>query len=481
MMKYLYPVLLSCLLLGSCGKGFFDQYPGDVLSGANFYTQPGDFEQGLNGAYANLRSNYRWWYIFGDMTTDDVYNWKRNNSSTNIQFNESNISADNSLLNDLWNTSYATIARCNIVAGRIGNITMDETLKKRYVGEAKFLRALIYFNLVRVFGDVPLVLTEVMQAQESFGFGREASTKVYDQIAQDLQEAADALPATYDKNSDIGRATSIAARSLLGKVYLTRKQFTEAATVLQEVINSGIPALLPAYTDIFLPDNPNNKEVIFAVQYARGFDPQQGSPFGNDVAPNEPVDKVVVAAGNGQGTFLITDDLAHIFTGADTRKSAIDSATGTRKYYFTKKYFDPAITKANDSGNDWIVLRYADVLLMAAEAYNEANQAQQALDYLNQVRHRAGLNNAETTDKMALRVEIATERRMELNCEGHRWFDLARTGQVKTVMNAFFEKYKTDDDQAGKNSSIQDNELIFPIPGFQVNLNPDKIKQNPGY
>ncbi len=481
-MKYLlYPVLLSCLLLGSCGKGFFDQYPGDVLSGANFYTQPGDFEQGLNAAYSNLRNNYRWWYVFGDMTSDDVYNWKRNNSSTIIQFNESNVSADNSLLNDLWNNAYATIARSNIIIGRIQNITMDATLKQRYTGEAKFLRALIYFNLVRVFGDVPLVLTEVTQAQQSFDFAREAGDKVYAQIIQDLKDAAAALPDTYTKNNDIGRATSIAARSLLGKVYLTRKQYPEASAVLQEVIGSGIPALLPVYSDIFLPDNANNKEIIFAVQYARGFDPQQGSPFGNDVAPNEPVNKPVVTAGNGQGTFLATDDLVQTFTSADTRKQAIDSATGTRKYYYTKKYFDPAMTKANDAGNDWIVLRYADVLLMAAEAYNEQGQITPALTYMNQVRHRAALNASTTTDKVTLRAEIVVERRLELNCEGHRWFDLVRTGQVKTVMNAFFEKYKTDDDQAGKSSTIQDNELIFPIPGFQVNLNPDKIKQNPGY
>ncbi|WP_188315884.1 RagB/SusD family nutrient uptake outer membrane protein [Chitinophaga agrisoli] len=481
-MKYLlYPVLFSCLLLGSCGKGFFDQYPGDVLSNANFYTQSGDFEQGLNAAYANLRNNYRWWYVFGDMTSDDVYNWKRNNSSTIIQFNESNISSDNSLLNDLWNSSYATIARCNIVAGRIGNITMDETLKQRYTGEAKFLRALIYFNLVRVFGDVPLVLTEVTAAQQSFGFAREASDKVYAQIVQDLKDAAATLPDVYTKNNDIGRATSIAAKSLLGKVYLTRKQYPEAAAILQEVIGSGIPALLPTYTDVFSPDNPNNKEIIFAVQYGRGFDPQQGSPFGNDVAPNEPVNKIVVAAGNGQGTFLVTDDLAQAFTTADTRKQAIDSATGTRKYYFTNKYFDPAITKANDAANDWIVLRYADVLLMAAEAYNEQGQVTPALTYMNEVRHRAALTASATTDKGTLRTEIAQERRLELNCEGHRWFDLVRTGQAKTVMNAFFEKYKADDDQAGKSSTIQDNELIFPIPGFQVNLNPEKIKQNPGY
>lgn len=480
-MKYLFHLLLLCMMLSSCGKSFFEQYPGDVLSGGNFYTQPGDFEQGLNAAYANLGSDYRWWYVFGDMTSDDVYNWKRNNSSTIIQFNESNISADNSLLNGLWNSTYATIARCNIVIGRIGNISMDETLKERYTGEAKFLRALTYFNLVRVFGDVPLVLTEVTQAQESFGFAREASDKVYAQIIQDLKDAAAALPAAYTTNKDIGRATSIAARSLLGKVYLTRKQYPAAAGVLQEVISSGIPDLLPAYTDVFLPDNPNNREIIFAVQYARGFDPQQGSPFGNDVAPNEPVNKVVVAAGNGQGTFLVTDDLAHAFTATDARRKAIDSATGTRKYYYTNKYFDPAITKANDAGNDWIVLRYADVLLMAAEAYNEQGLTDKALPYLNEVRHRATLSASTTTDKIALRPEIALERRLELNCEGHRWFDLVRTGQAKPVMNAFFEKYKADDDQAGKNSTIQDNELIFPIPGFQVNLNPDKIKQNPGY
>jgi hypothetical protein len=236
---------------------------------------------------------------------------------------------------------------------------------------------------------------------------------------------------------------------------------------------------------VFNPDRPNNPEVIFAVQFARGLNPAQGSFFGNDVAPNEPVGRQILAPGTGTGNgfFHLTRDLMSAFEQGDTRKEAIDSAqSSTRKYYFTTKYFDPKIARANDHANDWIVLRYADVLLMLAEAQNELGNASAALPFVNSVRRRAGLSGLpETITQPELRLAIEKERQVEFFAEGHRWFDLVRTGRAITVMNRHFEVYKDDNFETGTNSMISDYELLFPLPFSEVQLNPDKLAQNPGY
>jgi tetratricopeptide (TPR) repeat protein len=473
--------VITLLTLGSCRDSFFDEYPQDQFTEAGFYKRASDFEQALNAGYRSLQSSYSNFYSFGDIASDDSYNWKKNNNSQLIQFNESTVTSNNGIISGQWSSHFATIARANIVLSRIGGVSMEETLKKRYEGEARFLRALMYFNLVRIFGDVPLITKEITDAQESFAYGRDPADKVYELIISDLTTAAQYLPDAYTQNIDIGRATSLAAKSLLGKVYLTQKRYPEAVTKLKEVIASGKAGLMPNYNDFYNPDLPNNKEIIFAVQYARNFDPTIGSPFGNIVAPNEPVDRPIVTVGNGAGQFFLTTDLLNSFELGDLRKTAIDSAVGQRKYYFTKKYFDPKMAKANDAANDWPILRYADVLLMTAEALNESGNPTEALLYLNPVRKRAGLGELSGLPQGPLRLVLERERRVELNSEGQRWFDLVRTGRAKDVMNAFFVKYKSDDDQAGQNSSLQDNELIFPVPKFQVDLNPDRIKQNPGY
>jgi len=486
-MKYMRIAFTAILLiLSSCSKDFFDKYPTDEPAEDTFYTDEESIKQVLNDAYFSLREAYRLYFAFGDLASDDVYNSKFNNSTNHITINESNVVADNGIVNDMWNNAYATISRTNLVLDHIEDIAMTDEHKSQYMNEAKFLRALMYFNLVRIYGDVPLVLKDMKVPEEAFTYGRESAEAVYEQIISDLRDAEN-LPESYTNNQDIGRATKWAAKSLLAKVYLTLKRYTDADGKLKEVLQSptlgGVNSfhLLPAYEDVFDADNPNNGEIIFAVQYARGFDPSQGNPFVENAFANEDIGTGILK--RGTGTFLMTEDLYAQFDAGDRRQVMIKQLQGSRRnYIFTLKYFDKGMASKVDAGNDWIVLRYADVDLMYAEVQNELGNAAEAFKYLKAVRDRAGLaadaslaNNPQT-----IRLAIEEERRMELFCEGHRWFDLLRTDRLQEVMNTHFNS-NLSNDEIGSNNNIADYELLFPIPRYQVNLNPEKIKQNPGY
>lgn len=473
-------------IAASCSKDYFDRYPTDRPAENSFYTDEVSIKQVLNDAYYSLRASYRYYFAFGDLAADGVYNSKFNNSSAHITINESNVVADNMIISATWDSAYATISRTNLVLENIENITISDELKAQYVNEAKFLRGLMYFNLVRIYGDVPLVLKDIKTPEEALSYSREPVAKVYEQIIADLT-AAEQLPAAYTVNQDIGRATRWAAKGILAKVYLTLKRYNEANTKLLEVIASPVGAgannyhLLGNYADVFDATKPNNAEVIFAVQYATGFDPVQGNPFVQDAFANEDIGTGILK--RGTGTFLMTEELSGLFADNDTRKQTTNRLDGSRRsYVFTTKYYDEEMSSRLDAGNDWIVLRYADIDLMYAEVQNELGTPSNAYPYLSAVRERAGLttSNQLENDQVAMRAAIDQERRVELACEGHRWFDLLRTGKVREVMNAHFNSGLSDD-EIGNGNSVEEYELLFPVPRYQVNLNPGKIKQNPGY
>lgn len=484
-MKFIVSLAVIILMM-SCKKSYFDKYPTDQPTESTFYTDETSIKQVLNDAYFSLRESYRYYFAIGDLASDDVYNSKFNNSSAHITINESNVVADNTIISELWNRAYATISRTNLVLDNIDKVKIDATLKAQYINEAKFLRGLMYFNLVRIYGDVPLVLKDVKTQQEALSYGREPVAKVYDQIIADFTAAED-LPAAYTVNQDIGRATKWAAKGMLAKVYLTLKNYDLANTKLLEVIASPVTGgansyhLLPNYADVFDASKPNNAEIIFAVQYARGFDPAQGNPFVDYAFANEDIGTGILK--RGSGTFLMTEDLAAQFEPGDLRLGMTKRLTGSRRsYIFTTKYYDNGMTTKVDAGNDWIVLRYADIDLMYAEVQNHLTGPAAAFPYLEAIRARAGLttDNALQNDGGAMTLAIEKERRVELFCEGHRWFDLLRTDRLQTVMNAHFQSGLSDD-EIGSGNSVDDHELIFPIPRYEVNLNPGKIHQNPLY
>ena len=477
-MKFTY-ILAGLLVLSvtSCNDKFLDLAPIAQANTNTFFKTPADMLNALNAAYGSLQSGgqYGTNYVYAEIPSDDTTPVLSGSVTDQDEFDKFYPRTTNPFLASRWTDSYRGIYRCNAVIDRITAVQMDETLKKRITGEAKFLRALMYFNLVRVFGDVPLVLKEITDPAEGYDFARSPVTEVYAQIIKDLSDAESVLPATYT-SADIGRATRGAAKGLLGKVYLTRKQYAEAAAKLKEVIDLGVYDLLPNYADVFKAANKNHKESIFDVQYKKGTI-GEGSGFGNAYAPENSGNLVIQFGGGGNNR--PTPDLEKAYEPGDLRKdvsmsTGYTNASGVRvDYNYVKKYADVPQTNGNSDDN-WPVLRYADVLLMYAEALNETSKTAEALPYLNRIRKRAGLADKSISTQADMRLALEQERRVELAFEGQRWFDLVRTGRALDVLKA---KAAT----IGIKTSLTENNLIFPIPQSQIDINPSKIKQNPGY
>ncbi len=470
--------LIATLSVTACQEKFIDLAPISSASTATFFKTQSDMITAINGAYATLQAGgqYGDYYILGEIPSDNSTPALSGSVTDQDEFDKFYIRTTNPVLLARWNDGYRGIYRTNTVIDRIGAVAMNEALKARITGEAKFLRALMYFNLVRVFGDVPLVLKEITDPAEGYDYERAPASAVYTQIVKDLSEAQQALPESYS-GTDVGRATRGAAKALLGKVYLTNKQYAEAAAVLKEVIDSGIYDLLPTYAAVFNPANKNSKESIFAVQYKKGLVPREGSGFGNSFAPTNSANAVIQFGGGGNNQ--PTKDIELAYEPGDQRKgvslaTGYTNAQGNRvEAYYVKKFLDAPVVNG-DSDDNWPVLRYADVLLMYAEVLNETGQTTQALPFLNRVRTRAGLAPATVTSQADMRLAIEQERRVELAFEGHRWFDLVRTGRALPILQAKAAAI-------GIKTNLTANNLIWPIPQSQIDINPSKIKQNPGY
>lgn len=486
-MKAIYKIVALGLCLGliSCSD-FLDLQPKNKLGGEQFYQTAEQFTMAVNGAYSTLQEGgqYGNWYVFSEIPSDNTHNLLSGSVVDQDEFDKFYIRTTNPYIANFWNKSYACINRVNTVLDRIDNIDIDETLSDRYKLECKFLRALTYFNLVRVYGDVPLVLHEI-SINESYKYMRDPKEKVYEQIIADLKEA-EALPISYKEDKNIGRATSGAAKALLGKVYLTLNKYSEAETKLAEVINSKVYALLEneagslnnkGYASVFHADNHNNKETVFEVQFKKG-GYGEGSDFPNTFAPFNSGTNVVQVGGTG-GNNIPEMDMYNAYEDGDLRRD-FSMALGyndSRKdgkwveSRYVKKYFDIPYQNG-DSNNNFPVIRYADVLLMYAEALNQNGKTAQACDYLNQVCRRGfGYQTTETSpvdiktsDKNEFFLIVEHERRVELAFEGHRWFDLIRTGRAIEVMTS-------------KGFKLNETNLTTPIPQKQVDVNPE-LKQN---
>ena len=477
--KYLFAAFLS-LMLSSCKDEFLALSPISQASTATFYKTGSDLLNALNGAYSSLQLNgqYGQLYVVSEIPSDDTRPVLSGSVTDQDEFDKFYHRTTNPYLAARWTDGYRGIYRCNAIIDRSGGVTMDETQKKRIVGEAKFLRALMYFNLVRVFGDVPLVVKEITDPQDGYEYGRAPVADVYAQIIKDLTDAEGALDVSYT-GTNVGRATRGAAKSLLGKVYLTQKKYAEAATKLKEVIDAGTYDLLPTYAAVFVASGKNHKESIFDVQYKKG-SIGEGSGFANTYAPENSGNAVIQFGGSGNNQ--PTADMVAAYEAGDLRKdvslatSYINAGGVKIDYNFIRKYRDAPVV-SGDSEDNWPVLRYADVLLMYAEALNETGKTAEALPFLNRIRTRAGLaakTSAEAGTQAAMRLALEQERRVELAFEGHRWFDLVRTGRALDVL-------KAKATAIGIKTNLTENNLIFPIPQSQIDINSSKIKQNTGY
>ena len=480
--------LIAIALLGfsfsSCSD-FLEQNPQTDLSENDFYKTADDILSAVNGAYSSLQEGdiYGNWYVFGEIPSDNTRNQLSGSVTTPNEFDQFYIDTQNSMIASFWKAAYKVINRTNTVLGRIDGIEINAELANRYKLECKFIRALMYFNLVRVYGDVPLVLKEI-SISESYDILREPKENVYNQIIADLKEAQ-GLPVSYSTAED-GRATQGAAKALLADVYMTLHKYAEAETILAEIINSGRYSLLEntpgslnidGYKNVFSPVNHNSKEGIFEIQFLKG-GYGEGSNYANNFAPENSGTNVVAVGGTG-GNNIPEMDIYNAYEEGDLRRD-FSMSLG---YYDNRKNnewvesryvckFMDVPYQNNDASNNYPVIRYADVILMYAEALNQNGKTAEACKYLNMTRRRGfGYQTTETspvdlqtTDKAQFALMVEQERRVELAFENHRWFDLIRTGRAVEVMKS-------------KGFSLNETNLICPIPQKQIDVNP-KLTQN---
>jgi hypothetical protein len=412
----------------------------------------------------------------------------------------------NTLTESKYNECYVGIARANTIIDRIAKVDFAEAAKNNIIGQAKFLRALFYFELVRYFGGVPLYLSEVSNAEGAY-LPRSSVAEVYAVIEKDALDAIAQLP--VPTTSQNGRATKSSAKMLLADVYLTQKKYALAEEQLKGIIQFGVHGLLPEYASAFNPASKNSIESVFEVQYKQGSEGQASDFVYNFIPLSSDISKIVGFPANhssGAGFNTPTQDLIDLYTPTDKRLDAsiaiaegtgpvgnmvIESVKSARGYVkpagkradpFIKKYLYPHSLQFN-TDNNFPIYRYSDVLLALAEALNEQNKSPEALPFLNQVRQRANVPVTNEVNQVALRNIIANERRLEFAFENKRWFDLVRTGKAIEVMNQHGAQLKVI--YAGEgympplSYNVTEDRLLFPIPLREIQIG--KLVQNKGY
>ena len=495
MKKKIFSILISSLLLGACSESFLDIPSKASLSTATFYKTEVDFQQGINSTYAPLRSVYNgpagvqaagaW--AMGEMHSDNTY-FIFNTSDRGIIDPEAVanfiVQPSNSVTTAKYVSDYQVIARANQVLAPIDAVTFSAETKNNIKGQAYFLRALAYFDLVQYYGKVPLHLTPVTTREEA-SLPLSEVTAVYDQIIKDATEAAKLLPAK--SKQEVGRATSGAAKTLLGNIYIVQKKWSLAETVLKEVIDSGEYALLTDFSSVFSIGNKNNKESVFEVQFKEGTE-GFASNFVYRMIPTPVTAEQVQTVTGVTNPQLIaheaynipTPELVNAFETGDKRKDAsIANLTINGKTFpYAKKLLQPHAL-FNFAGTNWLVYRYSEVLLMYAEALTESGKTADAAKILNQVRTRAGLAESKASSQADLRTAIMNERRVELAFENKRWLDLVRTGTAQSVMSAHGAKIKANPSKYYYPTGITPPpaafgtiDLLFPLPASESLLSP---------
>ena len=488
--KILLVFILLLTINYACSDNFVDVKPTSENSEDFFNTQE-DYENALIGAYDLLQSTYLN-VLLGEIASDNTL--AGGESATDVpgiqQVDDMIHTPLNAQLRDIWNWMYAGVNRANYILEFKDKTDFEG--KDQIIAEATFLRAYYYFELVKWFGDVPLSVDKRIQFGEQFSIDRTPAADVYAQIELDLIFAADNLFAADEQNTP-GRVTKEAAQALLGKAYLYQQKYDKASGVLESVIASNTYDLVEDYNTIFEEVGENNEESVFEVQYFEG----QGAGFGclqcsegnvavgfsgvrNYTGPdyssgfsfNVPVQEVVDAfeAGDLRKEVAILDIEAWATATGATFGTGYEH-TG----YFNKKYI-PRTRSTDAQGdrnltnpNNYRAIRFADVLLMAAEAFNRSTTPDdaKAQSYLNRVRKRAfgtTANNITATGDV-LYENILQERRVELVGEGHRFFDLVRTGKAEQEIDNFVP---------GKHE-------LFPIPAIEIQLAGNRWSQNPQY
>jgi starch-binding outer membrane protein, SusD/RagB family len=496
-MKKIYMLAAGvAMLMASCSKDL-NQTPISSATTETFYATPNDFIQATNAIYNDLRNYPNRQLNLSETRSDNLYAVSEGGVRDWDPINDfQRTLASNPYVAEAWLGNYNGIYRANAFLDQLknkGSVITDASLKSRLEGEARFLRALFYFDLVRWFGKVPLI-DHPTTASEASSIGRSPVSDVYNLIISDLKFAADNLPDAYAA-ADVGRATKYAAKGILALVYMTRSgptygiegpglglnEWSQALTLLNEIIASNKYAFLSKYSDIFSYTNENNKEVIFDVQYISG-----GLGLGASYV------WLLVPEGyfnlnglpNQGGLYIrpVSNTLLNSYEAGDVRKTfsiqpgyTYQGTTETRS--FVKKYVD--VSKYGKNTGDWpinfIVLRYTDVLMLKAECILKGAPGTQAeVDAIvNQVRQRAGLGPISNVTL----PQLMAERQKEFIGEGLRWHDLVRSGLVETVMPAWIAA----EDVQKQIQPFNKNYIIYPIPQSELDVKQGLYTQNPGY
>lgn len=453
--KFIY-ILITAGILSSCGKEFTDLNPISQRNVNAFYKTSDDMVIAVNAAYKALQMNGAYnqsYWILNEMRSDNTDGGADNTGlgadlNAIDNFNENAATAE--LVTSSYLDSYVGISRCNIVLSRIDPVPMDETLRNRVKGEALFLRSLFYYNLAVNFGRIPLVLKEIT-VEEGKSYPQLPATEIYKQLVADLTLAETYLDLKYT-GANVGRATKGAAATLLGKIYLTMGDKAAAVAPLRRVKTYGY-SLVPTYDKLWGIPNKNNVESIFEVQY-KGGGTNTGNAFTNAFSP-------LMIQSTGAYKNRPTAEMQAAYEANDKRfaisMNPINGPLNAGR--FILKYGTTTAYNEGDADYNFVVLRYADALLMLAEALGEGTEA---YDLIYEVRFRAGLNRIDSSTPGTFEEKLLHERRVELAFENHRWPDLLRFGKAAEVMKA-----------QGKTPR-----LLFLIPQRELDIN-NTYTQNP--
>jgi len=459
----IYYILFSGFILSGCSKDFTNLSPESQRNTGSFYNNANDFITAINASYRSLLDpgtyNQSYWVLF-EQRSD---NTDQGSDATGLGAELAQIEnfteiATNGIIESAYLDSYKGIARANIVLDRIDRISFDEKLKNRLKGEALFLRSLYYYHLSIAFGNIPL---ELHESDGTAGAKKVQSpaSEIYKQLETDLTQAEQWLEIKYT-GTNVGRATKGAAALLLAKIQLLLHKPNDAAVTLRRIIAS-YGYRLRAYDQLWGLGNKNNEESIFEAQF-KGGGTNTGNWFTNAFTPllfsstgtykNRPTNEMIKAYEPEDKRFVASMDTSYINSNGQLITNSRNDARFIVKYGRTNAFGE------NDASYNFVIFRYADVLLSLAEAIGESPEA---YDLINQVRNRAGLKPINSASPGSFIDKLLKERRVEFAFENHRWPDLLRLGKAEEIMTKIGKKPR----------------LLFPIPQRELNINTG-FKQN---
>jgi hypothetical protein len=490
---------LIVVAVTSCSSDFLDVTPTSSLTTGNAYNSAQDLNNAVNGAYRTFYEEYYIWdnVLLGDVRSDNSYN--ANGDAPIDAYDKLNITTSNSRMMANWTQLYRGIARANIILEKIKSVkdpALDkDNLRQNIIGQARFLRAYHYFQLVKIYGGVPIELNSNSTDPAKINLPRSTEKEVYDQINADLLIALANLPDSYSGGASENkvRATKGAANALLAKIWAQRsdRDYTKVLKYCNDVINSTAGyGLVDNYADLFDGEHYFSKESILEIPFLGGGDGSVGN-WGVQLflAPEDGWQKYatpsknLIAAYDAEGD-VIRKDASVVFWDnldwTDENWNPCGDKSIAVPFPYKEKHAD-----GWNSGDHPYLLRLDDIILLKAEAQNELGDLAGSLVTIKQIRDRVGLPILTATSKADMKTKILNERRLELAFEGERWYDLVRAGVCTTVMNSLNEvKYTCDggtqSDPISINYNCTNDKWLCPIPQLERDANPN-LTQNPGY